>query len=496
MPKASEKSKAASQAAFKRSKANRNAGFWSSYKIWGFSLGGVSLLGALLVLFNPPKSFSDTLVNDSGLIYQIKRSNPGWKAGATPMFEDFTLGDVKRIAFSQVGGAQAQACSAKHTSTKIPTNFDARERWPHCFNTKVYTTGNCSASWATSVAQTFANRVCIADPNNFADLQLSPQNLLSCDHNNEGCDGGNVQNSLVYLMQQGIVPESCMPFRADSSISCSTKCSNKRPVKASGYCVMSNPEDGMREIVMNGPILGVMFMSDDILLYKDGLFKAVPTSRQFLDENKSRMFVGVTVLGYGTEDGRDYWLVENAWGPEWGQNGVAKILRIPGDGREGGGLWQAWMFAPQAPANPGASVVVPGAKKPKSLQFSKAACSNAIKRRRAVYTTKDRQFFGLKRRRRGPCTRASLAGPRHKASFPVSSTVTGLIFIVHAVLSMCSCCTRYKSRQERLSFRSAAARAFQANACISIPPFDSSDDEDDLDLDLEDDDDDEDDDDL
>jgi len=311
-------------------------------------------MASIIVVINPPKSFSNTSVNDSGLIYQIKRTaNVGWTAGPTPMFEEMTLGDVKHLSFSQVGGGQAAPCSATHNKEmKLPLSFDARERWPHCFNNPVYATGNCSASWATSTATTFANRVCIADPNNFADLQLSPQHLLSCDTNNEGCDGGNVQNAFVYLIQTGLVPESCMPFQADSDVKCSAKCTDKQPVKASGFCVMNEPEDAMREIVTNGPILGVMFMSDDILLYKDGLFKSVPTSRAFLDENKSRMFVGVTVLGYGSENGSDYWLVENSWGPEWGQNGVAKILRIPGDGRDGGGLWQAWMFAPQAPITP------------------------------------------------------------------------------------------------------------------------------------------------
>jgi len=41
-------------------------------------------------------------VNDPGLIYQIKRSNAGWTAGPTPMYEEMTLGDAKRLSFSQV----------------------------------------------------------------------------------------------------------------------------------------------------------------------------------------------------------------------------------------------------------------------------------------------------------------------------------------------------------------------------------------------------------
>ena len=91
----------ASQAAFKRSKAGRNKGV-TQYQMWGMGFGALTLIGSFLVLLNPPKTFIDTFVNDNGLIYQIKRSNAGWTAGPTPMFDDMTLGDAKRLSFSQV----------------------------------------------------------------------------------------------------------------------------------------------------------------------------------------------------------------------------------------------------------------------------------------------------------------------------------------------------------------------------------------------------------
>lgn len=60
---------------------------------------------------------------------------------------------------------------------------------------------------------------------------------------------------------------------------------------------------------------------EDFLTYTSGVYQCTSSSGQYLGGH------AVAVIGYGTENGQDYWLVRNSWNNGWGDNGLFKIAR-------------------------------------------------------------------------------------------------------------------------------------------------------------------------
>ncbi|XP_065367632.1 uncharacterized protein LOC135960300 [Calliphora vicina] len=153
-------------------------------------------------------------------------------------------------------------------------------------------------------------------------ILLSEQNLVDCVAENWGCDGGWMVPSFNYVRENfGINTESVYPYEAVDG-----QCRHQpyNGVTNNGYMVTSpDNEDHLQfAVAYEGPVTVSVHANDNFINYKSGIFDD-PDCSQIANH-------AVLVVGYGTENGQDYWLIKNSWGTHWGDNGYVKMARNKG----------------------------------------------------------------------------------------------------------------------------------------------------------------------
>jgi len=75
----------------------------------------------------------------------------------------------------------------------------------------------------------------------------------------------------------------------------------------------------MQDMLENGPVEVGFTVYEDFMSYDQGIYE--PTTTTSVGGH------AVKLIGWGTENGVDYWIAANSWGPRWGEEGYFRIKR-------------------------------------------------------------------------------------------------------------------------------------------------------------------------
>ena len=165
------------------------------------------------------------------------------------------------------------------------------------------------------------DRLCIAT-NGVTSVRMSEQELVACDYNNYGCNGGWMTNAILYLENYGVYSTWCMSYQQELNAvtqPCTYRCDSVTDVDTKYFCeqgsmkVLTNSADIMQEIMTYGSGLASFGVYEDFYAYSGGIYKHV--SGKFSANHATR------IVGWGYDtSGKLYWQGYNQWGTLWGEN--------------------------------------------------------------------------------------------------------------------------------------------------------------------------------
>lgn len=285
-----------------------------------------------------------------------------WKAESPNRFDD--VEDVKRLLGTILANEEGFKAQDKVVSdvpnVDIPAEFDVRTAFPDCAEVSgnIRDQSACGSCWAFGSTEAFNDRRCIATGDKTkmsVEDTVANCGFLQCF--SMGCNGGQPGKAWDWFKSHGVVTggdytdigkgETCAPYTlapcahhvpataeypkcpsSDYSTPSLSKCSEASyskdykddKIKATDSYSLNGIQAIQADMVQYGSATAAFTVYDDFPTYKSGVYKKTSGSKALGGH-------AIKLLGWGSEDGEDYWLVANSWNNQWGDHGTFKIAR-------------------------------------------------------------------------------------------------------------------------------------------------------------------------
>lgn len=253
---------------------------------------------------------------------KLSRSGANWVAGNTSVSK-LSEAERKNLLGAELPeGFGDYFTNVAPPTTRAPRNLDWRNKDGVSYTAPILNQGSCGSCVAFAAVTTMETQMNITRNTPSSPWAFSPQHLFSC--GGGACEKGwQPYMAAEYLKKTGVADENCFPYQSGTSgqdVACTQACSTaaQRTEKIANYTMPTfffvNAE-AMKTALQKGPLMTVMYVYEDFLFYKGGVYKH--TTGNLAGGH------AVTLVGWNDED--KAWIVKNSWGDGWGENGYFRI---------------------------------------------------------------------------------------------------------------------------------------------------------------------------
>jgi len=202
--------------------------------------------------------------------------------------------------------------------------------------TSVNDQGSCGSCWAFSTTEGVESAVFMSTGK--LPGHLSVQELVACEKQDDGCDGGDIPEAVSYLKKKGMDTNADYPDTSSKS-GRSGRCKQFQgvvkvtgmqyaiPQCSRGDCSNQDMNALAAALAKYGPLSICVNSGDgqpgDWEKYRSGILtKSCKAKPNLMDHC-------VQLVGYDKSASQPYWKVRNSWNTNWGEKG---FIRLPFEG--------------------------------------------------------------------------------------------------------------------------------------------------------------------
>jgi len=255
-----------------------------------------------------------------------KLNKDGRNVYGVTKFSDLTTAEFKATYLGfKSGGKLPKAKIAVPPKGPNATTADWRTKGAV---TPVKDQQQCGSCWAFSATEQIESNWFLAG-NEL--IELSPQQIVSCDTTDAGCGGGWTYNAYAYVQGAGgLDTDASYPYTSGAGDS--GTCDNPLPsspaaqITGFGYAVppcqdscTSQDETTMANYMAANSPLSVCVDAESWQDYSSGILTDnCPSAYSDIDHC-------VQAVGFDTTGPTPYWIVRNSWNTNWGEQGFIRV---------------------------------------------------------------------------------------------------------------------------------------------------------------------------